>query len=229
MYSNIIGIATIAGLVLFACDGPTKPKEQVTITSPTLIQSELLVGDTITIAWKTSITKPVISFNYHKQNSEWTIFDTVYSALGKVLSSSDTGASIIIPWENYSDSFQIKVENSSGSTSIKSPYYKAKYILLISPNGGETYTHGQTVNITWQASAAISAVRVILATDGKNWDDITAQPITPPSVGTYAWTIGQEPSQSTKFVYPSSICKIKVQEYNDSQIFDISNAVFTVN
>jgi len=225
MFSRIMGISAIAGLCLFACDGnnPDGPTEQVTITSPTLIQSELLLGDTVTIAWKTSIAGPVISYNYHKQGSDWVTFGAA-----SVLSSSGTGASIILPLDWYSDSFQIKVENSSGSTSIISQYYKAKYILLTSPNGDETHARGQTVNITWQASAAMQAVRVILTTDGKNWADITAQSLAP-SVGAYAWTVGQEPSQSPKFVYPSTTCKVKVQEYNDGQIFDISNAVFTVN
>jgi hypothetical protein len=63
----------------------------------------------------------------------------------------------------------------------------AASLSLLSPAGGEAYSGGQSVSITWSASPSISAVAINFSFDnGKNWDYIAGST---PNNGSYSWTV----------------------------------------
>jgi len=89
---------------------------------------------------------------------------------------------------------------------------------LNSPNGSETWQVGSTQNITW-TSTGVTNVKLEYTTDnGTDWTTIIAS--TPASSGSYAWTIPNTPSTQ---------CKVKISDVNNSATTDGSDNVFTIN
>ena len=90
--------------------------------------------------------------------------------------------------------------------------------LLTSPNGGETF-QVQCVNpITWNASTFFSTVRLDYSLDnGVTWINITTSTT---NDGSQNWTI---PATAN-----STQCKIKISNTADLNIFDVSDATFTI-
>jgi subtilisin family serine protease len=62
------------------------------------------------------------------------------------------------------------------------------FLTLTSPNGGESWQIGTTQNITWSYSGINSSIKLTLWKDGIQLGVIAVIP--DPSVGSYAWTVG---------------------------------------
>src|ERR1035438_5102089 len=91
-------------------------------------------------------------------------------------------------------------------------------LLLTSPNGGNSFTNGSAQNITWIASPVISTLKIELTIDnGVTWNPVVNSVAA--SLGTYSWTVPNTPSTN---------CKIKITDANDSTVFAMSNRVFTI-
>jgi RHS repeat-associated protein len=97
-------------------------------------------------------------------------------------------------------------------------------VTLSTPNGGETFTAGSDLSVTWAGSGSITAVVIEFSADnGVSWT--TINPSAPVS-GTFNWAIPDE-SQ-----YISTNCLIRVSgstEDESSQYTDTSDSVFTIN
>ena len=80
------------------------------------------------------------------------------------------------------------------------------------PSGGETFTGGEQINITWESTAGIIAVSLEFSSNnGGNWTDII---INTENDGVHQWTVPN---------ITSSECKIKIYEHSDtSDVGDIS-------
>ncbi|MFH0736446.1 MAG: T9SS type A sorting domain-containing protein [bacterium] len=90
---------------------------------------------------------------------------------------------------------------------------------LTSPNGGEIWRGGSKKNITW-TSLNIENVNIeYTINNGASWF-VAAQNL-PASGGTYEWTLPSDVS--------SVGCKIRISDASSASVFDISNAVFTIN
>lgn len=107
-------------------------------------------------------------------------------------------------------------------------------IEIVTPNGGESYTVGQTVAITFKLNAEIIAAVVpeISIDGGKSWTSIKSRQIDKNPGGgnqtvTYNWTIGSEENTVT-YLASNVECKFKIYNYADISDFDVSNAVFTI-
>ena len=93
----------------------------------------------------------------------------------------------------------------------------APNIQLVSPNGGESYTPGEQIEIKWN-SVSVNSVRLQYSTNnGVNWSFIV--PITP-SDGSHLWTIPNKPSNQ---------CLIRITEVPDGIVVTESESVFTIN
>jgi hypothetical protein len=68
----------------------------------------------------------------------------------------------------------------------------------------------------------LSSLRVLLSTDGgKSFDDVRSSSCDPKD-GSYTWTVGSEESQ-LEFNYPSDNCIIKLRDYDNGALFDVSD------
>ena len=90
--------------------------------------------------------------------------------------------------------------------------------MLTQPNGGEIWQAGTPKNIQW-TYGSITNVKIEYTTDdGGSWSTLTSS--TPAATGQYTWTIPG--------TY-STLCRVKISDASDPSLYDISNAVFTIN
>lgn len=90
-------------------------------------------------------------------------------------------------------------------------------ITVTSPNGGESWTVGNSYSITWTTTGAVGNVNIKYSTNnGSSWTTIISSTA---NDGSYTWTVPNA---------VSSQCKIKISEAADENPSDTSNAVFTI-
>ncbi|HVP35687.1 MAG TPA: cohesin domain-containing protein [Terriglobales bacterium] len=88
---------------------------------------------------------------------------------------------------------------------------------VTSPNGGEIWFTGSLHNITWTSQGLISNVKIEYSIDaGADWSLITASTA---NTGTYPWTVPDTPSESAL---------VRISDASNSEVTDISNALFTI-
>jgi hypothetical protein len=92
-----------------------------------------------------------------------------------------------------------------------------KLIKVLSPNGGEDWEAGTKQNITWNSSG-ISKVKIEFSTNkGAAWTVLSDSLVG----GAYEWNISE--------TLNSTQCQIRLSDYRDSQVSDISDAIFTIS
>ena len=96
--------------------------------------------------------------------------------------------------------------------------FSASSLKLISPNGGQSYAVGQSVNIKWAKGNGGSQVKVSLLKGGKGYLVITKKTA---NDGKLTWKI---PSK----VKAGSNYKIKIQSLSDTKVSDTSNKPFKI-
>jgi len=95
------------------------------------------------------------------------------------------------------------------------------YIRITSPNGGEVYTVGDMVTITWDSSSNIDTVSIGYSSCPSCLDWIK---FTTPNTGSYTWKVNVGNTSNTKFVID-----IGGYETGKGSLSDRSDANFTVN
>ncbi|MBT5445171.1 MAG: hypothetical protein HOK91_20520, partial [Gammaproteobacteria bacterium] len=96
--------------------------------------------------------------------------------------------------------------------------FSASSLKVISPNGGQSYAVGQSVNIKWAKGNGGSQVKVTLLKGGKGY--LVIQKKTK-NDGKLTWKV---PSK----VKAGSNYKIKIQSLSDTKVSDISNKPFKI-
>ena len=91
-------------------------------------------------------------------------------------------------------------------------------ITVLSPNGGETWTQGEEVIITWESNAIPGLVKVSLHKNGNYYKNIA---VTTENDGEYIWEV-------PGYVSPDDVYTVRVRSVDDTSIKDFSNANFTV-
>ncbi|MBS1734756.1 MAG: hypothetical protein JST02_15805, partial [Bacteroidetes bacterium] len=92
-------------------------------------------------------------------------------------------------------------------------------VTLTSPNGGETWQGNTVHNITWNAAGTSNRYNIDYSIDnGVTWTNIISNLSN--LTGLYAWTI---PAMAL-----NTNCRVRVQDYVQNCMQDISNAVFTI-
>ncbi|MGE5341610.1 MAG: RHS repeat domain-containing protein [Candidatus Omnitrophota bacterium] len=90
-------------------------------------------------------------------------------------------------------------------------------ITVTAPNGGEKWRGGSTHSITWTSTGTIANVNIQYSTDnGNNWSIVAANT---PNTKMYSWEIPNTVSQR---------CLIKISDASNSNIYDVSNAAFSI-
>ncbi|MBD3242369.1 MAG: hypothetical protein GF331_17395 [Chitinivibrionales bacterium] len=100
--------------------------------------------------------------------------------------------------------------------------YGAAPITILSPNGSETLSPGDQIEITWKTGSVTNVNLFYSLDDGENWHAInTGRGVanTDPQWGAYSWTVPEAHSQQ---------CLIRIQEYTNVDVYDISDAHFSI-
>lgn len=92
-------------------------------------------------------------------------------------------------------------------------------LIVNSPNGSESLLVNSIYGILWNNTADVSFVLMDYSVDnGNTWLPIQTSAY-PASVGRYDWIVPNNPSEN---------CLVKVRRSDDSSIYDVSDAVFTI-
>jgi hypothetical protein len=218
------GVSALFALILSGvnCGGsnPVAAKTPIAITGPVAGQ-KTVAGDTLLVSWTQSVASPKISYNYN--------FGAGWQEFASVTTVDAHSAKVVLPITSYSDSFMVKVEDNGGTYGAgTSAPFSIKYIVITAPTAGQTLTNGSTVTITWKDTPAkLSSLRFLLSVDGgMTFGDMLLASVDP-STSSLSWTIGAELGSGSPFTYPSAQCILKIRDYQNDQLFDMTG-IFSV-
>ncbi|MDD3685409.1 MAG: FlgD immunoglobulin-like domain containing protein [Bacteroidales bacterium] len=185
----------------------------ITVVSPN--GGEVYEGcESTTISWTRAGVSNLYKFEYSTNGgSTWTVINSSYSTTGTSYTWSP------LP-DMTSSNCMIKVSDASylNATDVSNAAFtinKNEDIILTSPNGGEFWQVGTSKTITWVSAPTSTQFRVYYSIDGgTNYTLINTT-----SGTSLNWTIPN---------LPSSTCKIKVVDYNNSCIYDASDEYFAI-
>lgn len=125
------------------------------------------------------------------------------------------------------DVFECGLEIFSEGTTVESGP-----ITLLAPNGGEVWQTGETYIVSWECDTnRINGVSVYLSTtDGEEWELMSTGGSLPghtagTSAGSWSFVLPQSVNGQP---VASNACRIKVTEYSDGSLNDVSDGVFTI-
>jgi PKD repeat protein len=128
----------------------------------------------------------------------WTL--PVINSIQCLVRITDTADNSI--WDNSDNTFTIRPQ-----------------IILTTPNGNEFLTVGSISNILWSSTDEVSFVLIDYSIDtGINWLPVQSSNY-PASIGRYDWIVPNSPSPN---------CLVRVRKHDNSAIFAISDAPFTI-
>lgn len=199
---------------------PTTSKEKIAIISPAEGQ-KFLVGDTVSIKFAQPVASPELFYNVITGTGGW------QSQKG-ITTVSNQEIIVALPESWNADNIQIKIEDSSHTYDPGiSGVFSVRYILITSPDANQTFTVGQSVPISWRIiPSKFGHLEFMLSTDsGKSFNDMLTRSISPDTTPPLTWIVGSEPGW--QFTYPCAACVLKICEYNDRNLNDISG-IFSV-
>ncbi|HPN36793.1 MAG TPA: hypothetical protein PL041_00230 [Melioribacteraceae bacterium] len=183
-----------------------------------------IVNPNATISWRVGELETITwtSNNVNKVKVEITTNDsTNWTQLITGLNASEGKYSIIVP-NTPSTTCRVKVSDVTTSKVYgMSELFKIynSNITVKSPNGGENWRAGTKKIITWE-STNIDNVKIEYSTNnGSSWNDIISG--IPAEDKSYEWVIPSDISSST--------CKIKINNSIASNVYDVSNSVFSID
>ncbi len=215
LFSTVSALLSLLFSGINCGPSPTAAKAHIEITNPAS-GAKICAGDTLLVTWTQSVTDAKLSYNYNRGGG-WVEFASVTKVDGNSVKA-------VLPVTSYTDSFQIKVEDNGGTFDAgTSGLVSLKYIVISSPAAGSTLAQGSTVTIRFKAcTAKISSLRFMLSTDnGKSYGDMLANSVDP-SLTSFDWVVGQEAGAGAPFGYPSSTCILKIRDYTNDQLRDLS-------
>jgi hypothetical protein len=106
-------------------------------------------------------------------------------------------------------------------------------ITVISPNGGETFQVGGSIDVRWDADTAnLIAAKVLVDCGTGDWFSLTGNGQVPYETWGATFPLSDTVYSSVQrknIAFPAGTnCKIKVQDYQMNSAFDTSDAVFTI-
>ena len=189
----------------------TISEEIIAVTSPNGGEN-WCVGSTHDITWTSSgIANVKIEYTTNG-GSSWTtiIASTPSDGSYSWVVSNAPSANCKVRICDAADGAPCDESNSSFTIS-------AQTILVVSPNGGESWCVGSTHDITW-TSSCIDNVKIEYTTNGgSSWTTIIAST---PSDGSYSWVLPNAPSAN---------CKVRICDAVDGTPCDESNSSFTIS
>jgi hypothetical protein len=183
----------------------------VTVTSP-LIGENWEVGSIDTITWDATEGIADVKLDYSTNGgTQWTT----------ILNSTPNNGIFLWNVPNKPTTTALIRVTDTDNTSVldmSDIFNITTSITLTSPNGGENWEVGSIQHITWTASAGITDVKIEVSTNsGGSWSTLVLSTM---NTGSYGWKIPNS---------PYTTYRIKVSDYNNSTVSDMSNNNFTVS
>ena len=192
-------------------------QKAVTLTSPN--GGEIITGNTVyNITWD-AIANGTSTFSlYYSLNngSSWTTIVNNYDASSRSYAWSvpviALNTNCLIRVGYFAQSCTQDLSDAAFTITPPTP-------ALTYPNGGQTLQPGCTLNISWLTTTLYTTARLDYSVDGgTSWNLITDNAT---NNGSYSWTIPLS-------LASSSNCLIRICNTNNVNLFDVSNAPFSI-
>ena len=199
---------------VFAIQSPTPV---ITVTNPNTAVT-WYVGSQYTINWTSQyVTDPFVSIDYSTDGgTTWTsVIGAINTSAGSynwtVPNTPSPNCRVRVKsTANPSTIYDISNVNFTIATPVPS-------ITLSSPNGGENWSSCTNQTIYWSSAFTSGTTRVEFSTDnGATWTIIGNS-----GSSSLAWQVPNNVATSTQ-------CLIRVSDYSNPAVNDVSNAVFTI-
>ncbi|MFH0838748.1 MAG: Ser-Thr-rich GPI-anchored membrane family protein [Candidatus Omnitrophota bacterium] len=187
----------------------------ITVTSPNGSEA-WVVNSQYPITWTIVGSIATVKIDYSTDGGS--------SYLNEIIASTDavTGSyNWTIP-DNICSTVKVKITNTAYSSVTDTSDLNFKIIgsfTLGAPNGGENWKVGSKENITWTKVGAIANAKLSFSTDGGTSYPNVIVASTPVAALSYEWTIPDNIGFATR---------VKISDYTDSDVYDVSNANFTI-
>ncbi|HOY32114.1 MAG TPA: hypothetical protein PKW80_09565 [Bacteroidales bacterium] len=192
----------------------------IVVTSPNGGENwQVANPNTRTITWTSSGTSYYYNLYYSIDNgSTWTAITTYFYSSSSTPQYTWTipntpSAQVLIRVEDYNNVCKFDVSDAVFTIQAPTPV-----ITVTAPNGGNTYYVGTSYNITW-SSAYLTSPYVKIEYSINNGGAWTTIINSTNNDGSESWTIPNTPSAQ---------CLVRVSEFNNAVVYDISNAVFSI-
>lgn len=175
------------------------------------------IGDTIPISWTTENISGNVEILLRKSD------DSGGCTVDDAVAYNSSPYNYIIPGDVSTGYYFVRVQqggvsDDSGIFEIV-PAGTVESITVTYPNGGEVFTAGDPVTVTWTSTGSISDVSIEFSSDnGNNWMTLFDSV---PNTGSYTGTIPPETP-------PSSSCLVRIADAVDGSPSDTSDDVFTI-
>ena len=180
-------------------------------------------GDTISITWNSGgdISQDVNIYYSKDGGMDWNQIPNI-----GYYEDNDGIYSWTIPNQTYtSDSCLVKImdRNNSAWYDISDSYFTitadSTFYSITNPNGGEIFNEGYADSITWSSGGDVSdVVKIYYSLDsGQDWITIDGSES---NDGVFIWTPNLASSSGSSL--------IKIEDYNNSELYDISDSYFTL-
>jgi len=189
----------------------TIPNPVLTIISPN--GGEVWGSPSSRYIYWNAVSVPTVKIEYTTNGSLWnTIVSSTSGTTGSYLWSVPSGIN--------STNCKVRITSTTNSISTQSA---AKFTIqqptltVLNPNGGETFAGLSYKTITWSGVATSGYVKIEYTTNnGTTWTTVLNGAS---NSGSYNWYVPNT---------PSTLCKVRVSDYYDNSITDVSNATFTI-
>ncbi|MEI6348294.1 MAG: FlgD immunoglobulin-like domain containing protein [Bacteroidota bacterium] len=188
------------------------PNDDIIITSANGGE-QWQAGSTQTISWVSAATSSYFNVYYSIDNGvNWNTIITNTSAHSYNWTVPNSPSSICLI--RVIDYYNSCIDDQSNSTFSITPGTPR----LLTPNGNLTMYYAQNYNITW-TNQYFNGTYVSLnysIDSGATWQPIAS---VTNNTGSYSWSVPN---------VASSRCLVKVNEYNNAAVYDVSDAVFAI-
>lgn len=157
-----------------------------------------------------------ILYGYIIDSDTTQVDDATYSAFSDSAMGGTGNVHLVLTHTDY------QTDDGQAWETVNSTYfgavtYTAGTVTVTAPNGGESYTVGETASITGTATGQIDSVKIQYST-GSGYNDITTVAVAGGSFS-YDWTVPNDPSTTVT---------VRIVATITSTISDESDAVFTI-
>lgn len=185
------------------------------------LESEALVGDSgvITHAFINGHTYYLMMAKTLSNTVDYETATTDFSADIDSLDDGDFAVTAKVTSTDQGSSYIIDriVANNAGNVRIESVSTPADSVTVVTPNGGETLTVGNSYEITWTDTGTVGPVKIEFSSNnGGSYSTVVAST---PNDGSYDWTVPDD---------KSALCLIKITDASVPAVTDTSDAVFTI-
>jgi hypothetical protein len=193
-------------------DGGSTPASSISVTAPNGSEN-WNAGSTHSITW-TSSNVTTVNISYSTNNgSSWTAVASGVSAAAQTYSwtvPNTASAQCLVKITSTADGNVYDVSNAVFTITGIS-------VVVTAPNGGENWNAGSTHSITW-TSSNVTTVNISYSTNnGSSWTAVASN--VSAAAQTYSWTVPNTASAQ---------CLVKITSTADGNVYDVSNAVFTI-